>query len=292
MTKVLGHRGLRQSKGTDENSLAAVETAFKEADGAEIDVSVSAEDTPFVVHDIGRGIFSRTVYILKEQLNKTSAKSVGKKRLDQMKDKEIEKLRLKKGAKLPKLALIFELAAKYPGKTINIELKGEGSVGPVLKAIHRAVAAGYIQQEQIILSSFDHAAILEAKRKGSSLKCGLILAASARGNALIYPWSGDKTRRYNAFNKKTLASNLTRNIRPDYFVMTAGSVNAKKIKEIKAHYPDAKLMVWTSREKPPSRNGLVSRFLHDPEIRPHLDTVITDHPKQMKTLISAMEKRK
>lgn len=298
MTKVLGHRGLRQDKDMDENSLAAVEAAFRYADGVEIDVSVSAEDTPYLVHDIGRGVLSRSAYILRRQLDRPSAKAAGKKRLDQMKDREIDALRLKKGAKLAKLSEVFALASRYPGKTINIELKGEGSAGPVMKALRKAIDAGQVARDQIIITSFDHKAVLEAKQKDPAIKCGLILASSARGKAAIFPWSGDAAinprgdaaRRYRAHNKKTLTSALAKSISPDYFVMAAGDVDAAKAAEIRAHHPQAKLMVWTSREKPPSRNGRVSRLLGDPDIRPHLDTVITDYPRQMKKLLSVMEK--
>lgn len=293
MTRVLGHRGLRQDKDIDENSLAAIAVALQTADGAEIDVSVSADGTPYVVHDLGRRKIARynanSINILNDQLNRPSRKLARGKRMDELHDATIDRLRLKKGAKLPKLSEVFALAARHPGKTINIELKGQNSVRPVIDEISKAVAAGYITEDQIIITSFDHAAVLEARRRAPELKCGVIFSTSAPGTAYIYPW-GDKSRRYKTFNAHSISSKTIAEINPDYVVMTAGSVTREKVRLMKQHCPQAKLAVWSSREEPPSRNGQISRLLDDPDIRPLLDTVISDFPEKMKKKLKTLEK--
>lgn len=294
MTKVLGHRGLRQDKDIDENSLAAIAIALQTADGTEIDVSVSADGTPYVIHDLGRRKLARfnanSINILKDQLNRSSRRLVGDKRIDQLHDHKIGQLRLKKGARLPKLSEVFALAAKHPGKTINIELKGQNSAAPVIDEINKAVSAGHITPEQIVITSFDHAAVLDAKRRAPELKYGAIFATSAPGTARIYPWSHDKSRRYKAFSADTVNSKILNEIKPDFIVMTAANVSREKIRLMRKFQPQAKLAVWSSLEKPPSSNGQVSRLLDDPDIRPHLDTVISDFPEKMKKKLKVLEK--
>ncbi|MBI3440694.1 MAG: glycerophosphodiester phosphodiesterase [Proteobacteria bacterium] len=282
MVQIFGHRGQRRRRGVDENSLPAFAAALNDADGVETDASASADKTVHLVHDITPRyiphVFWRSVYELRARLNKAAAHLAGTRRIDQLSDNDIDQLRLKKGGKLPKLSELFALAAKHPGKTIDIELKGDNSVQYVLDEINRAESAGHIKKEQIILTSFNHAAIEEARRREPAIKCGLIFSDV---DAEIYPWSGDKTKRYVALTEETLNSQRVKSIKPEFFVMSARHVTEKNIARIHRLFPQAKIMFWTSLEKHPKKNHRLLKMLANPNIAPHIEAIITDFPGQM-----------
>ncbi|TNE29049.1 MAG: hypothetical protein EP349_07050, partial [Alphaproteobacteria bacterium] len=286
MVKIIGHRGQRHDKATDDNSLAAFETAFKNCDGIETDVSVSAEDTPFLIHDIGRlkipKLYDRTVNMLKYCLDRASSKKLKGRRIDQINDDEIDTLRLKKGAKVPRLSELFALAAKYPGKEIDIELKGADALRPVLKEIDKAVKKGQIKRSQITLTSFDIHAIAEAAQLAPDLRRGIIFSGKGKANTPIHPWSQNgKNRFYTGFNSAAVKSGIMKTAAPDVAVMHASNLNAKKIKMLKTHFPNIKIAIWESAKKPPAKNKALKKLLSDPKTAPHISAVITDHPKEL-----------
>ncbi|MEZ0224253.1 MAG: glycerophosphodiester phosphodiesterase [Alphaproteobacteria bacterium] len=283
MIKVLGHRGVRQRKDIDENSLPAFEKAFQNSNGIETDAAVSGDGTTYLVHDVSQfaipHLYARARYALKEHLDKISAKLMGKKRLDQVKDNEIDKLRLKKGGKLPKLSELFDLAAKYPGKTINIELKGHNSVGPVLAEINAAIKSKKIKKSQIILTSFDHLSIKKVRELDPEIKCGFIFARYSKGRTRIYPWTDNKISRYIQFSKKVLKSKTAKEVNPDYFIMTAGAISTRKMKQLHKFFPNAKIMLWTTKK--PEKDRALNKKLKNKEITPHIEAIITDFPEKM-----------
>lgn len=282
MVKVLGHRGARQRKGVDENSVPALEIGFTEGDGIETDVVLSADNIPIVCHEqrslVIPRLYSRSIAALKRHLNKASAKLVGKKRLDEMTAAEISQLRLKNGSEIPQLSALFALAARHPGKTIDIELKAPGTAAPVIAEIHKAVAAGQIKKEQVVLTSFEHEAIAEAKRLDPDIKCGFIIARKDQHARRIYPWTGNKSR-YSALTDKMLTGADAKTAQPDYFIMTPAQVSAKGVKKIRQHFPGAKVMLWSSRK--PEKYRRLEKVLKDPAIGPHVEAVITDFPGRM-----------
>lgn len=290
MIRVLGHRGIRQRGKIDENSLPAFEKALKECDGIETDAAISRDGTPYLVHEISQvtipHIFARARYELRKHLDRVSARLLGRRRLDQIGDKDVDRLRLKKGAKLPKLAELFDLAAKFPGKTFDIELKGNNSIGPVLAEINAAIKAKKITREQIILTSFDHLCLKKARLMEPDIKCGFLFARYNKGRTRIYPWTDNKESRFIQFSEKAIASKTAKEINPDYFIMTAGSVTPKKIKALRDHFPNAKIMIWTTLW--PERDTGLKRKLKNPKIAPYIDSIITDYPDRM---VKFLEKR-
>jgi glycerophosphoryl diester phosphodiesterase len=283
MIKVLGHRGVRQRKGVDENSLRAFEIALQESDGLETDVVVSCDQTPFLCHELQLitipHLYSRSTSALKRHLNKASAKTAGKRRLDQMDAAEVDRLCLKNGACLPRLSALFALVAKYPGKTLNIELKGYGAVEPVLAEIRKAVAEGKITKDQIILSSFDHLAVAKARALDPEIKCGLIFSRNDLRDRRIYPWLENQPNAYAALNEATLAGKTAQDVQPDYFVMTGGVLSAKGVRQIRAHFPKARIIVWSTKK--PEKDKVLAKKLANPDIGPHIDTIISDFPDKM-----------
>ncbi len=283
MIKVLGHRGVRRHKKIDENSLPAFEKAMKDGDGIETDAMVSSDGLAFLCHEPRSihipHIYSKTTSALRAHLNKASRKLAGKKPLAQLKAALIDKLRLKKGAKLPSLAELFNLASKYPGKTINIELKTDAAVEPVIKEIRAAVAAGKVTVGQIILTSFNHESVAQARRLAPELKCGLLFSRSDLRDRHLLPALKDKKRKYVTLSEERLTSKAAQDAKPDYFVMTPGVVSARGIRHIRKHFPHAKIMLWTTKK--PLRDHVLNKKLQNPNIGPHIDTIITDFPDQM-----------
>jgi glycerophosphoryl diester phosphodiesterase len=281
--KVLGHRGVRKNRKVDENALPAFTLALESCDGIETDAAVSKDGTPWLIHEISQvtipHLFSRARYAMKEHLDKISAKRIGKKHLGDMTDDDIAALRLKKGGAMPRLSELFALAAKHPGCILNIELKGDASVGPVIDGIQAAVKAGHIKKEQVILTSFDHQSIRTVRRLDPAIKCGFIFARYSKGRTRIYPWSDDNQSRYAAFTKKAIDGKDARDVKPDYFVMTPGALNPKLLARMKKNFPDAQAMIWTVRK--PAKDKTLARKLANPAIAQHIAAVISDYPADM-----------
>ncbi|TVQ84663.1 MAG: hypothetical protein EA357_02395 [Micavibrio sp.] len=297
MVKIIGHRGLRHDKKTDENTLAAFRAAFQNADGIETDISLSKDGTPFLVHDLGhlnlpRLRISRTINMLRYCLDRASAKKTKGKRLGDLSDKEIAALRLKKGGKMPRLSNLFALAAKYPGKTIDLELKGAGAVKPVLDEIDRAVKKGQITRAQIVLTSFDHTAIAEAAKLAPDIKRGIIFAGRRSANTPIYPWTGDKTRRYVPFSESAVKSKEMKAAAPDFAVMHTSMLGTKNIAALKSEFPQMRIAVWDSSKKPPEKNKTLKKALADPQIAPHIAAVITDYPQKAAAMLRKKPQKK
>jgi glycerophosphoryl diester phosphodiesterase len=283
MVKVLGHRGVRQHKGTDENSLPAFERALIESDGIETDAVVSRDKTPFLCHETRQinipRIYTRATSSLKRHLNRASAKLARGQRIDQMQANDVDCLTLKKGSKLPRLSALFTLAQMHPGKILDIELKGYGTAAPVIAEIHKAVAEGKITKDQVILTSFDHAALAEARKIDPDIKCGMIFSRSDMRDKPIYPWEKESTRAYAPLDEKTLTGKHAKEAKPDYFVMTARTLSVANINKIRKHHPNAKIMIWTTKK--PEHDRILQKRLNDPAIVRHLDTIITDFPAKM-----------
>jgi glycerophosphoryl diester phosphodiesterase len=294
VVKVLGHRGARQRADVDENSLPAFRIALDQADGLEADAVVSADKAVYLQHESGqpylhprlKRVAGKSVYALKKMLDAKSAEVVGDRRLDQLSDKEINSLRLAKGSKLPRLSELFNLAAQHPGKTINIELKGENTVEAVVREINSAVAAGKIKKEQIVLSSFDHTAVARAKQLEPGIKCGLIFARLPSFDSRMFPWSGNKESRYVHFNRRALRSKRVRDIAPDFFILNGKMVTAKNVRLIRNRFPAAKIMFWMT-EPMPEKNAQLMNILTDKRIAPAIEAVITDHPGEMVKILKS-----
>jgi glycerophosphoryl diester phosphodiesterase len=282
MIRVIGHRGVRQHKGIDENSLPAFEKSLAESDGLETDAVISADKSVYLCHEVGSigipHLFHRSRIKLRKYLNKASAKIVGKKRLEQLDDKTVSALALKNGECLPTLAQLFALAAKHPGKTFNIELKGHNSAEPVLKEIAKAIKSGKVKKEQIIISSFDHHAIAKARALAPELKYGLICSQGDR-RSRIYPWTDNKESRYSPFNDKTFKGKQAQAAKPDFFVITARNYSLKNLRKMKKAFPDAKIMIWSSRR--PGHDRLLEKRLKNKEMAAQIDTIISDFPGKM-----------
>lgn len=147
MTRIFGHRG---SAGTHpENTMISFEQAYKDgADGIELDVQLSKDGIPVVIHD--------------EKVNRTTDGKGLVKDLSLLELKQLNAVhkfkKLYKQAEIPTLEEVLEWAGKKQ-TIVNIELKNSivpysGMEEKVLDLINR-----YNMEHLIIFSSFNHYSI-------------------------------------------------------------------------------------------------------------------------------------
>ncbi|MEO4053880.1 glycerophosphodiester phosphodiesterase [Solibacillus sp. CAU 1738] len=161
--KLFAHRGV--SKHYPENTLASFRAAVKlPIEGVELDVHMTSDGEVVVIHD--------------EKINRTSN---GK---GFVKDKTLAELRTYdfgswfhkkfRGEKIPTLREVLEIF-KHTNHLINIELKSDVFVYAGLEeAVLREVTAMGMQP-RIIISSFDHAAIVRMK-KLAPIACAVLFS--------------------------------------------------------------------------------------------------------------------
>ena len=147
-TEIIAHRGA--SHDAPENTLAAMKLGFEQgSDAGELDVWVTKDDVPVVIHDKDTKRVAGELCVVAE---KTFAEL---QRLDVGKWKN-EKYT---GEKIPKLT--DALALVPAGKRMFVEIKCEASHVPViLKAIDEAK----LKPEQTAIISFDAGVVAAAKK--------------------------------------------------------------------------------------------------------------------------------
>ncbi|MGX5174775.1 glycerophosphodiester phosphodiesterase [Aliikangiella sp. IMCC44653] len=139
---VFAHRG--DSAHHPENTLASFDAALcMNVDGIEIDIRM-VESELVVFHD-----------------RWLQGKTNGRGRISERTLAEIRSLDAGKGQKIPTL---WETLALVNGRClVNIELKSERIVVPVLKQLNRALAKLNFEPNQFLISSFNHHLLQEIK---------------------------------------------------------------------------------------------------------------------------------
>jgi glycerophosphoryl diester phosphodiesterase len=172
----LGHRGA--SAEAPENTLAAFGQALAQgADGFELDVTLTADGVPVVIHDDtldrttnGRGPVGRQTLAEIKALDAGYPERFGPKFLNE---------------RVPSLAEV--LAAFGQQALINIELKHDRSPGRVLAARVVALVHDYGLSRRVILSSFQFSNLRRVRALDATLPIGL-LYVSALGGARLVRW--------------------------------------------------------------------------------------------------------
>ena len=175
---IIGHRGA--SAIAPENTLAALERAFRDgADGVELDVTLSSEGVPMVIHDDtlertagGNGwVWKRSVFDLKSlDAGSWFAPSFASERI-------------------PTLVEVLDLA-KGRGY-VNVEIKSSREAarngGPSPKALARAVTRvieAHADPDTIVVSSFDPRVLRRVRAMAPSLALGFL-----RSSRQFRPWT-------------------------------------------------------------------------------------------------------
>jgi glycerophosphoryl diester phosphodiesterase len=150
--KVIAHRGARAEE--PENTPRSITRAFVcGADAIEIDVRLSKDRKPVVIHD--------------ETLERTTN---GFGRVSEKTFKQLRTFDAGKGEKIPSLSEVLVLTEKI-GIELVIDLKEENIEEIVVREL---VEAG--QEGKVILTSFFHASLLAIKKLLPEIKTGIIIS--------------------------------------------------------------------------------------------------------------------
>jgi glycerophosphoryl diester phosphodiesterase len=141
---IIGHRGA--SAAAPENTLAAFALAVAQgADGVELDVQLSADGQPVIIHD---GTIDRVT----NGTGRVSALTVA----------ELQAYALRGGERIPTLAQLF---ARLGAQTLyNIELKEFSARDRGLETAVAACVREFGLAERVLISSFNPLAIRRARR--------------------------------------------------------------------------------------------------------------------------------
>lgn len=150
-TLLVGHRGTRGVE--PENTLAAFARAFDDGlDGIEFDVQRSLDGELVLTHDEevgGRAVAGQSYGQLRERL-----------------------------PELATLAELFDLARRYPGRLLNLEIKASNwRTHGLERAIVRAVNASGLA-DRVVLSSFNPLSLARVRLLAPRLRVGLLYDAS------------------------------------------------------------------------------------------------------------------
>lgn len=164
----VAHRGF--SSIAPENTMAAFNMAMERAEvqWMELDVQLSRDGVPVVIHDFtlerttsGKGRVKDTDWSVLKQLDAGSWK--GKNYT---------------GERIPSLS---ELLDRSCGKVrLNIELKTQGDMYPGLPAAVIYEIRKRHMQHDVVITSFEPAALVEVKKLAPELETGLIIDAKPR----------------------------------------------------------------------------------------------------------------
>ena len=154
--KVIAHRGA--SGHEPENTLLAIQTAMDmQVDAIEIDVHL-ADGELMVIHD--------------RWLDKTTN---GHGRVSDKALAELKQLDAGKGQKIPTL---WEVLVLVDGRCdLNIELKSEKTVKPLVDTLYRAIDELGFRQLQFVISSFNHHLLKEIKTSDPAWRVGALTAS-------------------------------------------------------------------------------------------------------------------
>lgn len=160
-----GHRGARGHAA--ENTLGGIERGLAlGATWIEIDVHLSADGRPVVIHDRrlerctdGHGLVAQTPWSVLRTLDAGG------------------------GEHIPLLDEVMECLAGRGG--LNVELKGPGAADTVVRVLRRWLARGAWTPEMLLLSSFDHPQLDAVRRQVPELPLGALVAGVPLDGAAV-----------------------------------------------------------------------------------------------------------
>ena len=152
MITKIGHRGAMGY--APENTLKSFRKALElNVEAVELDVYVCKSGELVVIHD-----------------DKVSKTTNGKGRVVEKTLKELQKLNAGDSEKIPTLVEVLDVIHRKA--IVNIELKGDGTVKPVVEIIKNYINNKSWEYDDFIVSSFDHYKLKELKNLNPKIKIG------------------------------------------------------------------------------------------------------------------------
>lgn len=146
---LLGHRGVRGPR--PENTVEAFELAFSSGlDGIECDVQRSKDGELVLFHDF----------------------EIQGKRLSNLSYLHMKSI----DSDIPKLEELFEVAVRYPGTLLNLELKTERLCSDGLERAVIALIRKWFLEDRVIISSFNPISLLRVRLLAPDIRIGLLYA--------------------------------------------------------------------------------------------------------------------
>ena len=172
---IIGHRGA--SAVAPENTLAAFRQALSVgADGIELDVRLSRDGVPVVIHDATL----RRTGLIAGSIRRINSKELSEADVGTWFNRANPKFARSEYAKerVPTLPEVFELCREKPAK-IYVEMKSE-KVDVAAELAHSVadLVKAFKFQDRVIVLSFDLAAIATAKRFDSSIRTGALFGST------------------------------------------------------------------------------------------------------------------
>lgn len=292
---IWGHRGHRHHRVPDkyyqpayENSLQAYREALTVCMGLECDVIQSRQGTIFLAHDT---LFDGMVhYELKVHLDEASKEILGNRFIYQLNDDEISKLRLKDGQPIPQLRQLFEMMPQFPGRVLNLELKGPHTVDITVRAVEKAIQNSLMTPEQIVFSSFNFPALRHLRNQvGTRFKIGVLFSPETARMSQMYPnWpNAEQDAFYMPFSEENIGRSDIRDIQPDFFILEQSVLTITNLDLIERSFPDAQIILWPSNDRDPDGNAeyltLIEKFAPTGKIH----AAIMGYPEELSKRLSA-----
>lgn len=153
-----------------ENTLPAFEQAFKEdADGIELDIFISKDGIPMVIHDNE----------LNRNISGAKRKDTNLGMLENYTAQELRNFDVGQGLSMPTLQEVIELVAQYnlerkannqPPLVLNIELKGKDSAAATMQVLNGAFRENLINRESVMFCSFNYDTLRELRKLDDTIK--------------------------------------------------------------------------------------------------------------------------
>jgi glycerophosphoryl diester phosphodiesterase len=171
MTYIFAHRG--SSKDCPENTMAAFKKAYKDgADGIELDVQLSKDGVPVIIHD--------------EKIDRTTTKkgNVADFTYEQLLQIDAGSWFSKSFAaeRIPSLEMLLEWIAPLP-MLLNIELKNNIIEYNSLEEKTLALVQKYGMENRTVLSTFNHYSLIKIRKLNPTIETAPLYSAG-----LYEPW--------------------------------------------------------------------------------------------------------
>lgn len=252
--------------------------------GLECDIIQSRDATIYLAHDtLYDGIVH---YELKAHLREQDRETLGNRFIYQVPDKDVQKLKLKDGQDIPRLRSLFQIMKHYPGRILNLELKGPNTADIAVRTVERAIQEELITPQQILFSSFNLPSLRDLRiNAGHRFKIGALLTLNDLPMTQMFPnWpNAPQDAVYVPFVLEDGVLDRTdlREIEPDYLNLEHKSVTMRAVDEISEKFPNTKIILWTAGEPHPDDNPSVIDIVKQLAPTGKLYAVITDFPQEL-----------
>ncbi|MFT7144429.1 MAG: glycerophosphoryl diester phosphodiesterase [Alphaproteobacteria bacterium] len=242
--KKLGHRGCIKKNAPYQNSMEAFKLAIQHGDGFETDACVSKNGDIFFIHEEINIQGSQ----LPQHIEQKSIQAVGDKHLSMLSTLEVQALKLKDGQPIPQWSETIALFTDQPNKVFNIEIKGEHAAPAVINKLKQAIDEHIIQPNQILVSSFNHPALLQVRKALPYIKIGALFMGHKDKLKPLLPTSKGAESYYFPFSEDHFKRDIIHQIKPDFIVVPHTELTDIQVNLIKKWVPKARLIVWTCGE--------------------------------------------